>query len=155
MQTRMKEHPLTAEQIDCLLGAAQVGHLATQGDNGFPYVTPLHFALMNDRVYFHGLAAGQKLKNLRANPKVCFEVTGPHSFIQAEKPCGTNTAYQSVIIMGSAVVVEDEAAKTAALDAIVAKYTPQHNGAGYPANMLKMTAVVEITIHAITGKYYV
>ena len=54
---------------------------------------------MNDRVYFHGLAAGQKLKNLRANPKVCFEVTGPHSFIQAEKPCGTNTAYQSVIIM--------------------------------------------------------
>ena len=154
MQARMKEHQLTAPQIDALLGAAQVGHLATLGENGFPYVTPLHFVYMNGRVYFHGLAAGQKLKNLRADARVCFEVEGAHTFIQADTPCDTNTAYQSVVITGRAAVVEDAAAKTAALDAIVAKYTPQHSGAGYPANMLKMTAVVEITIHEITGKYY-
>ena len=154
MQARMKEHPLTAEQMDCLLDAAQVGHLATLGENGFPYVTPVHFVRMNGRVYFHGLAAGQKLKNLRADARVCFEVEGPHQYIQASTPCDTNTAYESVIIMGHAVVVEDPAVKTAALDAVVAKYTPQHAGAAYPANMLKMTAVVEITISEITGKYY-
>ena len=44
--------------------------------------------------------------------------------------------------------------KIRVLDAIVAKYTPQHSGKGYPANMLRMTAVVEITIIEITGKYY-
>ena len=70
------------------------------------------------------------------------------------EPCDTNTAYESVIIIGHATVVEDPAVKTAALDAVVAKYTPQHAGAAYPANMLKMTAVVEITISEITGKYY-
>ena len=154
MQARMKEHPLTAEQIDSLLDAVQVGHLATLGENGFPYVTPVHFVRMNGRVYFHGLAAGQKLKNLRADSKVCFEVEGPHQFIQADTPCDTNTAYESVIITGHAAVVEDPAVKIAALDAVVAKYTPQHAGAVYPANMLKMTAVVEITISEITGKYY-
>ena len=46
------------------------------------------------------------------------------------------------------------AVKIAALDAVVAKHTPQHVGTAYPENMLKMTAVVEITIHEITGKYY-
>ena len=92
MQARMKEHPLTAEQMDCLLDAAQVGHLATLGENGFPYVTPVHFVRMNGRVYFHGLAAGQKLKNLRADSRVCFEVEGPHQYIQASTPCDTNTA---------------------------------------------------------------
>ena len=45
-------------------------------------------------------------------------------------------------------------ARGAALDAVVAKHTPQHVGTAYPENMLKMTAVVEITIHEITGKYY-
>ena len=154
MQARMKEHPLTTDQITALLDAAQVGHLATLGENGFPYVTPLHFVYMNGRVYFHGLAAGQKLKNLRADSRVCFEVEGAHQFIQADTPCDTNTAYESVIITGHAAVVEDPAVKTAALDAVVAKYTPQHAGAVSPANMLKMTAVVEITISEITGKYY-
>ena len=154
MQARMKEHPLTAEQMDSLLDAAQVGHLATLGENGFPYVTPVHFVRMNGRVYFHGLAAGQKLKILRADARVCFEVEGPHQYIQADTPCDTNTAYESVVITGHAAVVEDPAVKTAALDAIVAKYTPQHAGAEYPPNMLKMTAVVEIAISEITGKFY-
>ena len=154
MQARMKEHPLTAEQMDSLLDSIEVGHLATLGENGCPYVTPVHFVRMNGRVYFHGLAAGQKLKNLRADSRVCFEVEGPHQYIQASTPCDTNTAYESVIIMGHAVVVEDPVVKTAALNAVVAKYTPQHAGAAYPANMLKMTAVVEITISEITGKYY-
>ena len=154
MQARMKEHPLTAEQMDSLLDSVEVGHLATLGENGFPYVTPVHFVRMNGRVYFHGLAAGQKLKNLHADSRVCFEVEGPHQYIQASTPCDTNTAYESVIIMGHAVVVEDPVVKTAALNAVVAKYTPQHAGAAFPANMLKMTAVVEITISEITGKYY-
>ena len=154
MQARMKEHPLSAEQMDSLLDSVDVGHLATLGENGFPYVTSVHFVRMNGRVYFHGLAAGQKLKNLRVDSRVCFEVEGPHQYIQADAPCDTNTAYESAIIIGHAAVVEDPAVKTAVLDAIVTKYTPQHAGAEFSQNMLKMTAVVEITTTEITGKFY-
>ena len=106
MQARMKEHPLSTEQMDSLLDFVEVGHLGTLGENGFPYVTPVHFVRMNGRVYFHGLAVGQKLKNLRADSRVCFEVEGPHQYIQADTPCDTNTAYESVIITGHAAVVE-------------------------------------------------
>lgn len=154
MQARMKKHQLTTEQINSLLDSAHVGHLGTQGESGFPYITPVHFVHINGHVYFHGLSAGQKLKNLRANSRVCFEVTGAHSYLQADVPCNTNTAYQSVIITGHAAELKDADAKAAVLDAIVAKYTPQHSGKSYPDNMLKMTAVVEITILEITGKYY-
>ena len=154
MQARMKEHQLTADQIVALLDKAPVGHLGTVDEKGFPYVTPVHFVHLDDSIYFHGLARGRKLANLAACPKVCFEVAGEHSYIQAETPCGTNTAYRSVIITGRAATVDALDLKTRVLDAIVAKYTPQHSGASFPANMLQMTAVVEITIIEITGKYY-
>lgn len=154
MQARMKEHQLTADQIVALLNKAHVGHLGTVDEKGFPYVTPVHFVHLDDSIYFHGLAKGRKLSNLSVYPKVCFEVEGEHQYIQAETPCDTNTAYQSVIITGRAATVESLDQKIRVLDAIVAKYTPQHSGKGYPANMLRMTAVVEITIIEITGKYY-
>ena len=100
MQARMKEHQLTADQIVALLDKAPVGHLGTVDEKGFPYVTPVHFVHLDGSIYFHGLARGRKLANLAADPKVCFEVAGEHSYIQADAPCDTNTAYRSVIITG-------------------------------------------------------
>ncbi|MFT4302574.1 MAG: pyridoxamine 5'-phosphate oxidase family protein [Desulfovibrio sp.] len=154
MQARMKEHQLTADQIVALLDKTHVGHLGTVDEKGFPYVTPVHFVHLDDSIYFHGLAKGRKLANLMAYPKVCFEIEGEYSYIQADTPCDTNTAYQSVIITGRAATVDSLDLKTRALEAIVAKYTPQHSGKNFPASMLQMTAVVEITIIEITGKYY-
>ncbi|SDF07990.1 pyridoxamine 5'-phosphate oxidase family protein [Desulfovibrio legallii] len=154
MQERMREHQLSEAQTAALLRAAEVGHLGTVGAGGFPYVTPVHFVLLEGRIYIHGLAKGTRLQNLRENPRVCFETAGPHSYLQAETPCDTNTAYQSVIVLGTATVVEAREKKIRALEALVAKYTPQHVGKTFPENMLKMTAVVEITFLEVTGKYY-
>nr|WP_320190742.1 pyridoxamine 5'-phosphate oxidase family protein [uncultured Desulfobacter sp.] len=39
----MKANQLTTDQINALLAEAQVGHLATVSDNGFPYVTGKEF----------------------------------------------------------------------------------------------------------------
>jgi nitroimidazol reductase NimA-like FMN-containing flavoprotein (pyridoxamine 5'-phosphate oxidase superfamily) len=95
-------------------------------------VTPVHFVLLEGRIYIHGLANGTRLQNLRENPRVCFETAGPHSYLQAETPCDTNTAYQSVIVLGTATVVEAREKKIRALEALVAKYTPQHVGKTFP-----------------------
>lgn len=154
MQARMKKYPLSQQDTQALLEKEQVGRVATTGADGYPYVTPVHFAVLNGRVYFHGLAVGEKLANLSRNPKVCFEIDRMGSLLHGGSSCDTNTEYQSVIIRGSAALVEDRAQKIAALDAIVAKYTPQHMGTTFPDPALKMTAVVEITIESCTGKYY-
>ena len=155
MQARMKQYPLSEAQIHRLLETEQVGRLATVGDDGYPYVTPVHFVFLQGKIYIHGLAVGEKLRNIAANPRVGFEVEKMMSLIHyAEKPCDTNTEYESVIIRGSASMQEDQATRTAVLDAVVQKYAPQHTDKAYPPNMLKMTGVIEVVIQSCSGKYY-
>jgi len=155
MQTRMKTYPLSEAQVQHLLESEQVGRLATVGENGYPYITPVHFIFMQGAIYIHGLAVGEKLRNITANNLVGFEVEKMIALVHdEEKPCDTNTAYESVIIRGSASVVEDPDVKISVLDAIVKKYTPQHIGKAYPPNMVKMTGVIMVKIQSCTGKYY-
>lgn len=155
MQARMKQYPLSEIQIHSLLETELVGRLATIGEDGFPYVTPVHFTLMQGKIYIHGLAAGEKLRNIAANPRVGFEVERMISLIHDdEDPCATNTEYESVVIRAIASMVEDTDMKTAILDAIVQKYTPRHAGKPYSPNMLKMTGVIELKVQSCTGKYY-
>ena len=154
MQSRMREHQLTEEEKNRLLDSAPVGHLGTIGGDGFPYVTPVHFVLLEGSIYIHGLIRGLKLKNIAGNPRVCFEVESEHSFLHADEPCDTNTAYRSVICFGEAALLEDREKKIRVLDAVVEKYAPRHKGGSYPENMLKMTGVIAIKILESTGKYF-
>ncbi|MDL2272534.1 pyridoxamine 5'-phosphate oxidase family protein [Desulfovibrio sp. OttesenSCG-928-I05] len=155
MQARMKKYPLSASQVQQILESELVGRLATVGEDGYPYITPVHFVLIEGYIYIHGLAVGEKLQNITNNCRVGFEVESMLSIIHDdEKPCDTNTEYKSVIIRGSASMVDDPDIKISVLDAIVKKYTPQHAGTAYPPNMLKMTGVIRVEVQSCTGKYY-
>ncbi len=155
MQGRMKEHPLSQEEIQELLSIESVGNLGTISPEGFPYITPVHFVMIEGKIYIHGLCAGQKIDYLKANPQVGFEVFKMNGLIHdPELPCDTNTDYQSVIILGYASMVSDESLKIKVLDAVVKKYTPQHTGKSYPPAMLKATGVIEIIPSDITGKFF-
>ena len=70
------------------------------------------------------------------------------------KPCDVNTAYESVIVLGHAAVVDDLSKKRNALRAIVQKYTPDWADVPLPDGMVKGTAVLEITPLETTGKYF-
>lgn len=155
MQNRMKTHQLTEKEINDLLAYSMVGRLATVSAGGIPYVVPVHFAYENEKIYIHGLIKGQKLNNIAANPNVCFEVDHFETFIMPAEnaPCDVNTQYQSVILTGTAKLVEDEREKTDALNYIVEKYTPLLAGMAF-GNAVKATAVIEITVKECTGKYY-
>ena len=58
------------------------------------------------RCIFHGLPAGQKLANLKTDPRICFTVYEMRGLLvdPDEKPCDTNTAYVSAVVQGTAVV---------------------------------------------------
>lgn len=157
MQNRMKTHQLTEKEINDMLAYSMVGRLATVSANGIPYVIPVHFAYDNEnkKIYIHGLIRGQKIDNITANPNVCFEADHFDTFIMPPEnsPCDVNTQYQSVIVTGTAKLLEDEKEKTDALNLIVEKYTPLLAGMPF-GNAIKATAVIEITVNEITGKYY-
>lgn len=156
MQQRMKEHPLTKEKIDSFLDRAPVGRIATLNENGFPYVVPVHFVIHDEKIYFHGLHTGQKIKNLKRNAKVCFEVDEMLGvlFDEDETACGTNTDYNSVIVIGNAAFIIDVDLKRAVLEKIVDKYTPHYSGRALPEKMVATTGVVEISVLECTGKYF-
>jgi len=155
MQNRMKTHQLNEKEINDLLAYSMVGRLATVSAAGIPYVIPVHFVYENQKIYIHGLIKGQKLENIAANSNVCFEIDHFENFIMPAEnsPCDVNTQYQSVIITGTAKLIEDEKEKTNALNYIVEKYTPLLAGIPF-GNAIKATAVIEITPTEITGKYY-
>ncbi|WNY24714.1 pyridoxamine 5'-phosphate oxidase family protein [Methanolapillus millepedarum] len=155
MQNRMKTHQLIENEIISLLDNEPVGRLATVDVSGFPYVIPVHYAYLNQKIYIHGLVKGEKLDNIIKNQKVGFEIDRFEGFIRPEEknPCNVNTVYQSVIIRGTAKILEDETLKTEALNKIVEKYTPDLAGNSFK-NAIKATAVIEITIKECTGKYY-
>ena len=154
MQSRMKQYPLDAVKIEELLTEEPVGRVASNGADGFPYVTPVHYVILNGKIYFHGLATGEKIQNIRASSLVCFQVDKMRSIIHDDTPCDTNTEYRSVIIRGTAEIVVDNEEKVEVLNAVVEKFTPQHTGKSFSENMLKMTAVVRISPVSCTGKYY-
>ena len=156
MQYRMKTHQLSQNEIDTLMEKGMTGTLATVDPTGAPYCVPVHFVFLNGAVYFHGLPAGQKLDNLKANSCVCFTVYEMKGllFDPNEKPCDTNTSYVSAVIRGSALMLEETAEKRKVLSAVVKKYTPRLSEKELPENMVKNTAVVKITIEKITGKYF-
>lgn len=156
MQHRMKTHPLNQEQIDKLLLSAATGSLATLNSDGSPYVTPVHFIYTNDAIYLHGLPKGQKIDNIKADPRVSIAVYEMDSLLldPNEKPCDTNTKYESVIISGRALFIDDADHKKEVLKGIVQKYTPHLDQRELPDSMVKGTAVIKIEIQEITGKYY-
>ena len=155
MQNRMKTHQLNEEEIASLLETEQVGRLATINPDGTPYITPVHYVFYNQKIYIHGLIRGQKIKNITENPNVCFEIDQYEKLILPEEksPCDVNTQYQSVIITGTAKVVEDDTLKAKALNLIIEKYTPSLSGAPF-GNSIKTTGVTEMDIKEMTGKYY-
>lgn len=98
----------------------------------------------------------KKIANLKANPSVCFNVYEMDRllFDPEQKPCETNTKYESITMQGRVNFVQDLDKKREILGAIVCKYTPQLAGREFPMNMLKGTAVLEIVPQQITGKYF-
>jgi nitroimidazol reductase NimA-like FMN-containing flavoprotein (pyridoxamine 5'-phosphate oxidase superfamily) len=152
----MKTHPLDAKKIGSLLNKSQVATIATINNDGTPYTTPIHFIYQENAIYFHGLPKGQKIDNIRANPSVSLNVHNMDCLLldRENRPCETNTKYQSVIIAGKAHILEDYQQKSAALSLIVQKYTPQLANVTLPENMVKGVAVIKIEISELTGKYY-
>jgi nitroimidazol reductase NimA-like FMN-containing flavoprotein (pyridoxamine 5'-phosphate oxidase superfamily) len=156
MQNRMKTHALDQQQIIDLLQRADTGALATLNADGTPYVTPVHFAYADDCIYIHGLDAGQKVENIRINGRVSFtvwEMMG-YNYHPEGRPCGTNTNYHSVIIEGVAVLITDPCDKRLCLKAIIDKYTPELLGNEMKESSVAKTAVIQISINSLTGKYY-
>ena len=153
----MKDHQLPDEEVTSLLKNAASGVLATLDADGSPYCVPVHFVYVSRKIYIHGLTTGEKIENICRDPRVSFTVYRMGEFLysaDARSPCSVNTKYQSVVVKGSAVLVEDTQMKREILGAVVKKYTPELACLSMPETAVMQTSIIEITPVICTGKYY-
>ena len=146
-------------KIALILNSATIGRMATNGADGYPYITPVNFVYFQGNIYFHCALQGEKLDNLNRDPKICFEVDIPLAYLDAGVDPARNVAnlhqyYHCVVIRGEARIVPSGPLKVAALNALVASHEQGVDNEVVHEEMptYKACNVVEIKPTVVTAK---
>ena len=152
---RKEREVLGTDQILEILQSCEVLRLGLTGEDGLPYVVPVHFGVKQEgtqgALYFHSAGEGLKNQCLLARPTVCFETDRLIRLLPHNTACGWSSAYESVIGWGTVSLLEGSEEKRGAMDAILAHYhvsgMPE-----YAPEVLARTALWRLDIDRMTGK---
>lgn len=143
-EMRRKDRELSIKEAKEILLTGKYGVLSVLGEDGYPYGIPLHYAVINDKLYFHStIEGGHKADALKNNPKISFTVIEPLEGVRC----------RSAIVFGTAKPVSGKRAEV--LEKIVEKFVPQvaweqaKGGIPFAVNNIK---AYEITIEHLTAK---
>lgn len=139
------------------LAHAGMGTLATaQGEQ--PFQSTLLFVYDSGRhvVYLHTAKRGRVWENLRTNARVCFTAAEMGRLLPAATALNFSVEYRSVVVFGTARLVEDPAEAEYGLQILLDKYFPHlHPGSDYrpiTAGELDATAVYRLDVEEWSGK---
>lgn len=159
-QLRRTDHEITDRAaLEAILERALVARVGLIAD-GEPYVVPMNFVYADGRIILHGPNQGRFYRAVQTAPRLCIEVdefvaTLPHPVL-----CDYDTAYASVICVGTAEVIESLEERTEALRLFARKYAPAEEAddlkpstvAGYVGKMEARTAAISMRVEHMTGK---
>lgn len=142
---------LSREACEAVLARGTSGVLAVAGDGGYPYAVPLSYVYQEGKVYIHCAVSGHKLDAVRRCPKVSFCVIDQDQVV----PERYTTYFRSVILFGTARVLEDPAEIRRSIELLALRYAPEGDPAGRQAEIegaLDRLCMLEITAGHLTGK---
>lgn len=154
---RLPEYKRDDDWIRAFLHRTKVGHIASTWDDQ-PFLNPSTFWYdeTNERIIFHSNIAGRVRANLERNPKVCLEASEPGKLLPSNIALEFSLQYRSVMVFGTARVLEDPEEKRSALYGLIQKYFPEMEaGVAYRPitdKELKRTSVYAIEIESWSGK---
>jgi nitroimidazol reductase NimA-like FMN-containing flavoprotein (pyridoxamine 5'-phosphate oxidase superfamily) len=102
------------ETVHKILDEGFVCHVGFSVD-GQPFVIPTNYGRTGDLLYLHGSAASRMLRTLSGGVPVCVTVTHVDGLVLARSAFHHSVNYRSVVIIGTARLVEDPAEKMEAL----------------------------------------
>jgi uncharacterized protein len=140
--------------IDAILDEALIAHLGIVDERGQPFVIPTLHARRGEVVYVHGSTASRTLHALKGGARACLTVSLLDGLVLARAAMHHSANYRSVMLLGQARLVEAQAEKLAALEAIVEHIVPgRWAEARQPnENELKATAVLALPIDEVSAK---
>jgi len=131
-----------------------IGFVANSNSDFQPYVIPTSYGRNGDTLYIHGSAASRMLRNLDQAVPVCITVTLLDGLVLARSVFNHSMNYRSVVILGTATLVDDPAEKLAALRALSEHIIPgRWDDARQPNEKeLKATSVLRLPIDEFSAK---
>jgi nitroimidazol reductase NimA-like FMN-containing flavoprotein (pyridoxamine 5'-phosphate oxidase superfamily) len=176
MQITKKLEMQSKKKIVEFLNNQPVGRIASIDINGYPQIIPMNFVYLqqgylnnnltdttirrSDAVYMHSYPLGEKLDNIKRNPKVGFEVDRhicflPSYYFHPTDASQADTLYISVVIKGTAYIVEDNEEKSQALNGLMKKYQKEGKYEILHPSMPSVheVAVIKIVPKEMRGKY--
>ncbi|MGA2357849.1 MAG: pyridoxamine 5'-phosphate oxidase family protein [Terriglobales bacterium] len=156
-RTRVVREPQRAvydrDAVNQILDEALLCHVGFAVD-GQPYVIPMSYGRDGDVLYIHGSPASRMLRHLEQGVPVCITVTLVDGLVLARSVFNHSMNYRSVIILGTAKLVDDPAEKLAALRALSEHILPHRWDDSRQPNEkeLKATSVLRLPINEFSAK---
>ena len=141
------------ESIYSILDAGFICHVGFIVD-GRPVVIPTGYGRLGDALLIHGSAASRMLRTLAGNLDVCVTVTLVDGLVLARSAFHHSMNYRSVVIFGTATVVDDPAEKLVALRAFSDHVIPDRWSEVREPNPteLKSTLVLRLPLVEVSAK---
>jgi uncharacterized protein len=156
-RTRVGREPQLAvydrNTINHILDEAFICHVGFVAD-GQPFVIPTSYGRDGDVLYIHGSAASRMLRNLNLGVPVCVTITLLDGLVLARSVFNHSMNYRSVVILGTATLVDDPAEKLAALRVLSEHIIRQRWDDSRQPNdkELKATSVLRLPIAEFSAK---
>src|SRR5580700_11053089 len=157
LRTRVVREPQRAvydrEVVYQILDEGFLCHVGFVAD-GQPFVIPTSYGHDGDVLYIHGSAASRMLRNLDQGVAVCITVTLLDGLVLARSVFNHSMNYRSVVILGTAAMVDDPAEKLAALRTLSEHIIPHRWDDSRQPNEteLKATSVLRLPITEFSAK---
>ncbi len=121
---------------------------------GQPYVIPTSYGRKDSNLYIHGSAASRMLRQMKAGAPICLTVTLLDGLVLARSVFNHSMNYRSVVVLGTATLVDDPDEKLAALRVLSEHILPgRWNEARQPNEReLKQTSVLRLPIEEFSAK---
>jgi uncharacterized protein len=141
------------DTINAILDEAFICHAGFVAD-GQPFVIPTGFARAGNRLFIHGSAASRMLRSLAGGIDACVTVTIVDGLVLARSAFHHSMNYRSVVVLGKAEIVSDEAEKLEALRLFTEHIVPgRWQEVRQPnAKELKQTIVLSLELNEASAK---
>jgi nitroimidazol reductase NimA-like FMN-containing flavoprotein (pyridoxamine 5'-phosphate oxidase superfamily) len=122
--------------------------------DGQPFVIPTSFGRKNDSLYIHGSAASRMLRQMKEDVPVCITVTLLDGLVLARSIFNHSMNYRSVMVLGTATLVDDPNEKIEALRLLSEHIIPGRWADSRQPNEreLKATSVLKVPIEEFSAK---
>jgi uncharacterized protein len=155
---RLPEYQRDDAWIRAFLREAKVGHIASAGRNGQPFLNPSTFWFdeENQQIIFHSNVAGRIRSNIESNSRVCFEASELGKMLPANVALEFSLQFRSVIVFGNARLVSDPVEARRVMYGLIHKYFPEMTAGKEFREItdkeVKRTSIYAIRIEEWSGK---